>query len=443
MSGVPIAAGSVVDVTIGRLSSEGAGVGQLPDGRTVFVQRTSPGDHVRIELSRIAARWARGRLLEVIELGPERRVAPCPHYVRCGGCTLQHMEYGAQLRAKADLVVQALRRIGGVRGLPEPRIHPSPYEFGYRNRVTFALLRAGGGRVVAGFHELERPARVLDIDEQCLLPEPAILRVWESLRANWGAGARRLPSGRELRLTLRATVGEEVMLIVRGGQGPGDPEALLLGVAGLAAIWHEPGVPGMPTLLGGRSEIHEEWLGEPMVLEPGAFLQVNRRLATKLHEAVLASLGDMAGVRLVDAYCGMGVYGRTAAGRGARSIGIELDPGAVRMADAAEGGDKSGGGIGSGGSFRALEGRVSERLREALPAEVVVLNPPRTGCEPGVMEQLAGAHPRRIVYVSCDPATLARDVALLGDGYRITGLELFDLFPQTAHVETVLTLDGG
>jgi len=293
---------------------------------------------------------------------------------------------------------------------------------------------------VAGFHELERPGRVVDVDERCLLPEPAILRVWEALRANWGAGARRLPSGRELRLTLRATADEAVILIVRGGRGPGDPEALLQSVPGLAAIWHEPGEPGVAAFLAGVAEIREEWLGESMVLEPGAFLQVNRPLAAELHEAILSSLGRLEGVRLVDAYCGTGVYGRTAAGRGARSIGIELDAGAVRMADAAQ---RSGGAVVSGGSFRVLEGRVSDRLREALPADVVILNPPRTGCESGVMEQLAGARPPRVVYASCDPATLARDVALLGGGYRVVGLEVFDLFPQTAHVETILTLDGG
>jgi len=440
LNGGSVAAGAVLDVVIERLSSEGAGVGRLADGRTVFVHRTAPGDRTRIELSRMAARWARGRLLEVIEPGPLRRVAPCPHYARCGGCSLQHLEYGAQLSAKADLVVQALGRIGRIRGLPEPRIHPSPHEFGYRNRVTFALLRAGGGRIVAGFHELEKPARVVDIDERCLLPEPAILRVWEALRTNWGAGARRLPSGRELRLTLRTMADGTVMLIVRGGRGPGDPEALLGKVPGLSAIWHEPGVAGMATLLGGTADIREEWLGETMTLEPGAFLQVNRELAVKLHQTVLTSLGRLDGVRLVDAYCGTGIYGRIAADRGARSIGIELDPGAVRMADEAH---RSGGIAGSGGSFRVLEGRVSDRLGEALPADVVILNPPRTGCEPAVMEQIAGALPSRIVYASCDPATLARDVALLGSGYQVASLDVFDLFPQTAHVETILTLDGG
>jgi len=137
------------------IGSGGEGVGRLEDGRVVFVHRAAPGDEVRVELTRVKPRWARGRLVEVMEASPERRTPPCPFQSRCGSCPLEHLEYEAQLRAKRTMVVDALERIGGLETLPPVEVHPSPREFRYRNRVTFHLRRLRAGRVVAGFHELE------------------------------------------------------------------------------------------------------------------------------------------------------------------------------------------------------------------------------------------------------------------------------------------------
>ena len=139
-------------------------------------------------------RWARGELVRVLTPSADRRVAPCPHYARCGGCTLEHLNYDAQLRAKAGIVADALRRIGGVT-VAVPEVVASPEEFRYRNRVSFTLVRLGNGRVIAGFHELNRPDRIVDIGADCLLPELAIARVWGNLRAGWGTDADLLPSG--------------------------------------------------------------------------------------------------------------------------------------------------------------------------------------------------------------------------------------------------------
>jgi len=394
------------------------------------VHRTVPGDRAEIEVVHSGARWARGRLLTLLDEGPDRRSAPCPYFDRCGGCTLQHLRYEGQLAAKASIVTAALHRIGKRENLPAARLHAAPEEFHYRNRLTFTLRRLSGGRVVAGLHAMDRPERIVDVDDRCLLGEVPVLHAWKGLREGWGPGARLLPEGEELRLTLRATAGGEVLLVVAGGHGDGDPVELLARVPGLRAIWRlSSGDGSEPVFLAGDQGLTEEWMGEAFRLGPMAFLQVNRRAAELLHRAVVRAMGEVREMRVLDAYCGSGGYGRWAACRGAQCIGIESDPGAARMA-------REGVEVG----FSLLEGRVEDRIGEALPADLALLNPPRAGVEDGVMERLAAAVTPRLIYVSCDPATLARDVARLGSSYAIRTLEVFDLFPQTARVETLLTL---
>ncbi|HWV58738.1 MAG TPA: TRAM domain-containing protein, partial [Longimicrobiales bacterium] len=210
------ASGQVATVEITGIAADGAGVGRLPDGRAVFVHRVAPGDAARVKVVEERKRWARGRLIGLERGSAQRRAAPCPHYSRCGGCTIEHLTYDAQLDAKARRVADAFARIAGIE-IPPPTVSPSPAEFGYRNRLSFSLRRLGSGRVVAGFHAIDDPGRIVDIDERCLLPEPALASAWGQLRANWGPGAYRLPAGERLRLTLRATAFGRVTLLVEGG----------------------------------------------------------------------------------------------------------------------------------------------------------------------------------------------------------------------------------
>jgi len=426
---------SEAPVRIRALAAGGAGVGDLADGRVCFVQRTAPGDLVRVRLVKDRPRWAAAEVTELLAAGPARRAAPCPYYDRCGGCAFQHVRYEDQLSAKADIVRDALDRIGGV---THPEVHPpepAPSEYGYRSRVTFHLMRVRGGRVAAGFHERQRPDRIVDIDGRCLLPEGPLVQAWDELRGGWGQGARRLPSGSRLRLTLRLAA-EGVVLVVqpepgrtgRGGAGTGKPEELLERVSGLRAIWLREG--DRHKLLAGDADA-EETHGERRVRTgPGAFVQVNRAAADRLRCAVEAALGPVKGCRVVDAYCGMGEWGRHIARNGGVATGIEVDPLAVEAAraDAPEG-------------FDVLLGTVEERLDEALPADMLVLNPPRGGLADTLPDRIAGSGAERIVYVSCDPATLARDLGRIGDGYHVASVQAFDLFPQTAHVEVLTVLD--
>ncbi len=411
-------------VHITGIAAGGAGVGRLPDGKAVFVHRTVPGEDVEVRILEEKKRWARAEAI-MIRLGSShRREAPCPHYARCGGCTLEHLTYQVQLTAKAGIVADSLRRIGGI-DIAIPDVVPSPEEFRYRNRVSFTLVRLGTGKVVAGFHELNHPERIVDIGDACLLPELPISQVWGRLRASWGEGANLLPWGRRLRLTLRGASSGEVSLVVDGGYNAGEPDALLKRVEGLSAIWHRARQDDAHQLIGGAAAVEEDWQDEELALSGAMFLQVNRAAASLLEDYVASIAGNVDGKFVVDAYCGIGLHARRLARAGANVIGIELDRDAVEEARK-----------NAPNNVHIREGKVEELLGAALPADLIIVNPPRTGLDAAVPAILARSR-ARILYVSCNPATLARDIQRLGENYRVASLKCFDLFPQTAHVESV------
>lgn len=431
--GDAVTADETIQLEIDDITSQGSGVGRSPTGRAVFVPRTAPGDHVRALITDERTSWARADLVEVVEASPDRRTAPCALYDRCGGCQIQHVRYARQVAWKADRIREALARIGGIE-LEEIEVEPAEAEYGYRNRVSFTLKRLRSGRVLAGYHERDRPGRIVDVHDECLLPEAPIGPVWTQLRAKWGGRADFLPAGRQLRLTLRA-VDEGVVLVVEGGH-PGNDDSrraseLLAEIDGLLAIWHRPERSERPLLLAGETSVRDRWFGEELALESSAFLQVNREGAHAVHRSVLGELGSPDGLRVVDAYAGVAGYGRRLARHGAEVVAIESDPVAARMAreDAPEG-------------LTVDERRVEDRLADHLPADLVILNPPRAGVDEAVTDALVATPVPRVVYVSCDPATLARDLERLRDIYVIRRVRGFDLFPQTAHVETVVTLDA-
>jgi 23S rRNA (uracil1939-C5)-methyltransferase len=414
-------------VEITGIATGGAGVARLPDGRVTFVHRTAPGDRAEVRVVEDRGRWTRSTLVRVLEPGPGRRPAPCPHYDRCGGCTLEHLQYDAQRRAKAAIVSDTLRRIGKLDVTP-PEVVASPSELRYRNRVTFTLRREKGG-VVAGFRALEEPDEVLDITEACLLPEPALADVWAGLRVSWGPEARRLPSGEELRLTLRGTVGGEVVLAVDGGYAPGRPDELVEEVDGLSGVWHRRAGGATFRRLAGAATLEERWGDEELELSGDLFTQVNRGAAALLEAHVLERVRAASPASVLDAYCGAGLYARELVREGVEVTGIEAHAGAVQEAERAA------------PNGRFLRGLVEECLEEALPVDLAILNPPRAGLHGSVPPALEAGGPGRIVYVSCDPATLARDLARMSGRYRLAGIRSFDLFPQTAHVETVVELE--
>jgi 23S rRNA (uracil1939-C5)-methyltransferase len=424
------AAGAPPDLLrIDSIVAGGDGIARRDDGCVVFVARTAPGELVEVEYTDVRRQWARARVVGVREASESRRDPPCPHYGRCGGCQLQHLEYDAQRSVKGAVVAESLRRIGGIDAAP-PEVVASPRELGYRNRVTLIARRDGA---LVGYHDTEDPTRLVDV-ERCPLAEEPINGVLAALRRAWRESKEYFPRGRELRLTLRATVDGDVGLALEGGRDVGRPEALLAAVAGLGSVW-VLNRRGDVVRSAGAKTLDERWGPYSIPVAGVGFVQVNRDASSLLDDHVRDLCGDVAGRRVVDAYCGFGVRALDLARRGAAVVGIERDRHAVKWAA------RSAGAVSEGGSPRFIANDVERALAGELPADVVVLNPPRRGVALDALHALRRRGAGRVVYVSCDPATLARDLKELSPTFGLVSLRAFDLFPQTAHVETVAALE--
>lgn len=406
---------------IQSIAAGGDGVARH-EGMAVFTPRTAPGDVVEATLES-HGRFARGAVVSVIEPSPDRVAPACKHYTRdrCGGCQLQHLAYPAQLRAKQGIVRDALQRIGK-RDVPEVPIVESPSPWGYRTKLTLAV-RWNGSRWIAGLHRFDDPDAVFQLEE-CPITDDRVIAIWREIFAT----ASLLPRAARLRAAVRLTV-DGASLAVEGGTRWPNANALADQVRALTTVWWEPA--------GGRRRLMVDVRSEPRSVDgaqaPGrpdaSFVQVNTAAAKLLHERVVALAAAADPLTVVDAYAGAGSTALALARRGVQVTAIELDAPAARwVATQLPPGS------------RAIVGRVEDVLGDALPADVVILNPPRAGVDVRVTDMLRDTSPRPpIVYVSCNPATLARDVQRL-PSYRVASVAAYDMFPQTAHVETVCEL---
>jgi 23S rRNA (uracil1939-C5)-methyltransferase len=406
---------ALVEVEVESIAAGGDGVARVaePDGGAlvVFLPRTAPGDRGRARIER-KGRFARGEMVELLRPSPARVEPPCPHYTRdrCGGCQLQHLRYEAQLEAKGGIIADALRRIGR-RDVAPPPVAASERQWRYRRKLTLALRRRGG-RWIAGLHPYDAPGRVFELAD-CPITDERVVAAWREIM-----GAQRfLPRAAELRGAVRL-LGDGVSLVLEGGTAWPNARELFEAVPAIQALWWEPE--------GGRRRLLHDRRRDP---SPGAsFVQVNAEVAGRLWAEVEERVLALRPATVVDAYSGAGDTAVRLAERGARVTAIEADREAARWC-----------GTRLPTGSRALAARVEDVLAEALPADVVILNPPRTGLHERVPELLEAAPPPVVIYVSCNPATLARDLARLA-GYRVASLRAFDMFPQTAHVETVCEL---
>ena len=403
-------------VRIERIASGGDGVGRLPDGRTVFVPRSAPGDLVTLRDLALHKRFARARIDAILEHAAERVVPSCPHYVRdnCGGCQLQHLALPAQEAAKRAIVGDALRRLGKF-DVADPALESAPAAWHYRGRIT--LHRAERGDRI-GFHRLAQPGNVFEL-ETCHIADERLVELWRVLRRH-----RALLPATFDGLTLRIERGgaRHVLLRAAGGDAwtRGRELAQRLAADGQpATVWWQP-ERGAARVVGGGTDL----------FPASVFEQVHPAMGDRLRIHALEQLGDVAGRRVWDLYAGIGEATAALAEAGAVVESVEWDRHAVQVAEPR----------GPAGP-RRLAARVEDALDRLKPPELVLTNPPRTGMEPRVVDTIAAHRPARLVYVSCDPATLARDLARLGPPYRLAHVRAFDLFPQTAHVETVAVME--
>ena len=396
------------ELRIDRIAAGDAGIGRV-DGLATFVPRTAPGDLVRVRL-RNRRRYAEGTLVEVLTAGPDRVEPSCSHYVRdaCGGCQMQHLAYDAQLLAKQDIVRQALSRIGH-RMVEVEAVRPSPEVWRYRNKLTLTVRGRGAGRH-GGLRRLGAPDEVFDLTECPISAKPVEL-AWGEVRE----AIALLPAGDDVRVVLRWEV-LGVSAVVKGGGPWGDREAFLARCPSLTRVRHDPSAAASTD-------------EDDAVASLDAFTQVNDAMAREMEDHVVAVIRETSPARVVDAYGGQGRIAGRLSSAGIDVSLIEFDPEATRIAAAECPG------------VDVRTARVEDTIAEVLPADLVLVNPPRTGLHARVCEVLEGARPQpgRLVYVSCDPATLARDLGRL-PSWRVERVSPFDLFPQTAHVETVCVL---
>jgi 23S rRNA (uracil1939-C5)-methyltransferase len=404
---------AIVSVSIESIAAGGDGVGRN-EGLVVFVPRTAPGDVVTAQISG-RGHFARGSLRSIVTPSTVRIEPPCPHYTRdrCGGCQLQHMTYESQLAAKQLIIRDSLQRIGK-RQIEPPPIERSPKEWRYRTKLTLAMRRRGA-RWIAGLHPYDDPVRVFPLSD-CPITDRSVVAAWhEVMQAD-----AYFPDASELRGSIRKTSGGPT-LVMMGGESWAARDQFAAAVPSLSAVWWIP-AEDKP-----RRLVYDKRADK----SPSAsFAQVNAEMAEILRGYVVQRASSDAPRTAIDAYAGAGEFAIALSNAGVSVTSIELD------ADASEY---------SASKLRhpssAVRGRVEAVLPGALPADLVILNPPRAGVDAQVTETLetnAGGI-RKLIYVSCNPATLARDLSRL-PSYTIESLRAFDMFPQTAHVETVCEL---
>jgi 23S rRNA (uracil1939-C5)-methyltransferase len=403
---------TTVELTIDTIAAGGDGIGRA-DGIAVFVPRTAPGDRVRVSVE-TRKRFARGALVDVIVASTERVEPPCEHYRRdrCGGCQLQHLGYDAQLEAKRTIVRDAITRIGK-REVERPEIERSEREWRYRRKLTLAMRRTRAGAWIIGLHPFDDASRVFQLAD-CPITEERVVGAWRDVMA----ASAHFPPADELRASVRL-VDDGVAIVMEGGNEWPARAAFFRAVPSAVSLWWKQ-THRARTLVAQRGE-------------PGAdasFVQVNTTVGERLHAYVLDRARAHKPRVVIDAYAGAGATAIPLARDGAAVLAIEADREAVDYCAAhlPEG-------------SRAMAARVEDALPRALPADVVLVNPPRAGIHEQVssaLQTIADA-PRAVIYVSCDPATLARDLSRM-PRYRVASLRSFDMFPQTAHVETVCEL---
>jgi 23S rRNA (uracil-5-)-methyltransferase RumA len=434
---------------ITALSHEGSGIGRCEDGTAVFVPNSAPGDQLQVRITKRLSRYCYGRIEQIVTPSPARVPPACPAFPRCGGCTLRHIHYDTQLQIKQKWLAENMRRIGGVTLDWEPII-PSPLAERYRNKAQFPV-RLVNGEVRTGFFA-PRSHRLIPVDD-CLL-QPAqfsqIARVVCDFLAEYQISPYDEITHRGLvrHLFLRQTAdgGVLVCLVINGKKLPH-----------WGALWEKLQATGLDirtlvlnhntqktnvitgqkqSILAGAGNLTDTLCGVSLNISPTSFYQVNHAAAELLYAQALQYAAPKATDILLDLYCGTGSIGLSMAGHVGELIGVEIVEAAVE--DARENARRA-----QIHNARFLCADAADAARQlsaqGLRPNIVVLDPPRRGADEATLKSIAAMAPDKLVYISCNSATLARDSKFLAElGYRATRGRAVDLFPQTVHTEAVV-----
>ncbi|NGX38317.1 MAG: 23S rRNA (uracil-C(5))-methyltransferase RlmCD [Chlamydiae bacterium] len=419
---MPLQLNQKIEIPIHRLGVSGEGVGDF-ESFTMFVDGALPGEIILGIVTEIRKNFGRAKILEITKSSPHRVKPICPLFGRCGGCQIMHLEYEKQLEAKRQRILDALQRIGKLEVEVNP-CHPSPMPLAYRNKIQLPVKEGKIGLYTKGSHE------VIDV-EKCYIHCSLGEKVYEWIRS--------FPEVQKFQhLLIRTAVKTGEVLLVFVTEEAFIPQDIPPEVKGIVqCINRSKGnrILGQEfRTLWGREWIKEILHGLQFRISAASFFQINPFQAENLYSQVV-DFAELTGNEIVlDSYCGVGTLALILAKGAKKIIGVESVPESIEDAKA-------------NAKLNKIENVefFCERAEEFRPTldkvDVAVVNPPRKGCEQNFLEVLAKIRPKRIVYVSCDPATMARDVSfLVSQGYRVSQIQPFDMFPQTSHVECVVQL---
>ena len=421
--------GDLHEIQLTDLTYSASAVGRINEIVT-FVHRGGPGETAQVEITEVKKRHLHAQINEIISPSPDRCPPPCPYFdAGCGGCQWQHINVDAQLDAKARVLVEALNRIGGLSSLPDITRHPAPQPLGYRNHIRLAVT-AVRPQVEFGF-KLDGSHDVLPID-RCEIALPTINRVLPQVADL--IKSRRCFRVNELALRTSATTGEVMLILIfpkRYKPRLKFSEKDLEDYPAIHSIYIQSGERGDPVQIAGKRTLSETADGLSFEIGPETFFQNNlaglEQLVGIVRQHVQADPPTVA----IDAHCGVGAFTLPVAQTAKAAFGVDLQAEAVALATSNA----------RANSIMNANFRVGHLGKlGSVKADLVLLDPPRGGCWSEDLEALERITPRHILYISCNPTTLARDLSKLSLNYEVYSLDLVDLFPMTYHFEMVVGL---